>query len=441
MSNRNASCMIARVFALLVACMLVPGVLAQDKKAAQDSKAPRDTRSAQRKLEQAKRELGDVAAERRKIEGERGEATRKLRVLDEQVGKSTRALNQSEANLKKQQDELQQLQAHRDGLEKTLGSKREELARLLRSAYTVGGDAPLKLLLSQDSVAEGNRVLAWHGYLQRDRARRVKELQAELAGLTAMEQRITQTSRELEQARKQHQAQLAKLAADRKERNQMVAQLDAQARDKRSREQELGRDVQGLEKVLAQLREAARRAEAERRAAAAKAAREAREAERQARTAGRKDDSRVAGGGRAAPRPKAPVIANATPIQVGGLGWPLSGTLVTPFGGTLPDGRRSAGILIAAAPGSPVRAVANGKVVFAEWMAGYGLICIVDHGNGYMSLYANNDGLLKDVGADVKRGDTVASVGNSGGQGRTGLYFELRRGGSPVDPRAWLQKQ
>lgn len=404
---------------------------------------PQDTRSAQRKLEDARRELDGVASERRKIEGERGDATRALRTLDEQVGASTRALSQSEARLARQQKELQELQQRRSELDKTLGAKREELTRLLRAAYTVGSDAPLKLMLSQDSVAEGNRVLAWHGYLQRDRARRVGELQQELAGLAAIEQRIEQAGLELAQTKKQQQAQLARLASDRKQRSQVVARLDEQVKDKRSREQALGRDVQGLEKVLAQLREAARRAEAERRAAAARAAREAREAERlarKARAAGKTSDG-VAGGGRVAPRPKAPVIANATPIQVGGLGWPVSGTLVTAFGGELPDGRRSSGILIGAAAGTPVRAVANGKVVFAEWMAGYGLICIVDHGNGYMSLYANNDGLLKDVGADVKRGDTVASVGNSGGQGRTGLYFELRRGGSPVDPRTWLQKQ
>jgi septal ring factor EnvC (AmiA/AmiB activator) len=135
------------------------------------------------------------------------------------------------------------------------------------------------------------------------------------------------------------------------------------------------------------------------------------------------------------------VIANAQPIRVGGLGWPLSGTLVTAYGGTLPDGRRSQGVLIAAPAGTAVQAVANGKVVFAEWMSGYGLLCIVDHGNGTMSLYANNDGLLRDAGSDVKRGDAVASVGNSGGQGQSALYFELRRNGQPVDPRAWLQKR
>jgi len=91
--------------------------------------------------------------------------------------------------------------------------------------------------------------------------------------------------------------------------------------------------------------------------------------------------------------------------------------------------------------GATVKAVANGKVVFADWMNGYGLILIIDHGNGYMSLYARNEALLRDAGDDVRRGDAVASVGSSGGAGPPALYFELRRNGDPVNPNTWLQKQ
>ena len=96
---------------------------------------------------------------------------------------------------------------------------------------------------------------------------------------------------------------------------------------------------------------------------------------------------------------------------------------------------------MAAAAGTTVKAVADGRVVFADWMTGYGMILIIDHGNGYMSLYAHNDGLLRDAGDMVKRGDVVASVGKSGGQELPALYFELRRNGEPVDPRGWLQRQ
>ena len=119
----------------------------------------------------------------------------------------------------------------------------------------------------------------------------------------------------------------------------------------------------------------------------------------------------------------------------------MGGSLLASYGGRLTDGRRSDGVLIAAAAGTAVKAVADGTVVFADCMTGYGMILIIDHGNGYMSLYAHNDGLLRDAGDAVKRGDPVASVGTSGGQDRPGLYFELRRNGQPVNPGGWLSRQ
>ncbi|MCD9034019.1 peptidoglycan DD-metalloendopeptidase family protein, partial [Luteimonas sp. Y-2-2-4F] len=143
-----------------------------------------------------------------------------------------------------------------------------------------------------------------------------------------------------------------------------------------------------------------------------------------------------------APPRRAPAqVARTAPIQVGGLGWPVSGALLAGYGARMPDGRPSSGVLIGAAAGTPVKAVAEGTVVFAEWMTGYGNIVIVDHGNGHMSLYAHNDAVLRQVGDRVQRGDTLASVGNSGGQGQPALYFELRRDGKPVDPSTWLQRR
>src|SRR5690606_35963722 len=148
------------------------------------------------------------------------------------------------------------------------------------------------------------------------------------------------------------------------------------------------------------------------------------------------------GAGRS-PVPNAPgvAVARTAPVQVGGLSWPLAGSLLAGYGARMPDGRTSSGVLVAAAAGTPVTAVAEGTVVFAEWMTGYGLILIIDHGNGYMSLYAHNDSLLKNPGDRVRRGDAVSTVGTSGGQGRGALYFELRRDGKPVDPGTWLQKR
>lgn len=375
---------------------------------------------AERKLENVKRELKQVAAERRRIEGERGDVSKHLREADEKVGRSSRVLRDTETRLARDQRTLDELQQRRTVMSVTLAAQREELARLLRAAYAQGQAAPLKALLAHDRVADANRVLTYHGYVQRDRARRITELNAQLTELDALEATIQARQADLDLTRRQQREQLAQLERDRKARAALMAQLDAKYQDRRSREQSLGRDAQGLERVLKQLRVAAARAEAERRAAAAKAARDG---QRSARASSR-----------------APAVAAAAPLQVGGLGWPVSGALLTGYGGTLPDGRGSQGLLIAADAGAPVRAVADGTVVYGEWMTGYGLLLIVDHGNGYMSLYAHNDALLKDAGASVKRGDAVAAVGSSGGHGRPALYFELRRNGQPVNPNTWLRR-
>jgi len=407
----------------IACCTAVLFALAVGTAAAQSS------RETERKLDRIKRELKDVASERRQIEGQRSDASRQLRTADEQLGHSSRALSETETQLARQQASLAALQQRRDVLQSTLGAQRQELATLLRAAYTVGGAAPLKLMLAQDRVADASRVLTWHRYLQRDRARRIAALTAQLHELDVIEQQIAQTRSQLDAAKDTQRVQLAQLQRDRRASVQTVAQLDQRYRDRSDRERALGRDAKGLEQLLAQLRAAAAR-EAERKAAAARVAREAAKA-----------TTIPHGGVHGKPRPAPPVIANAAPLQVGGLGWPVSGTLLASFGGTMPEGGTSQGVLIGAPIGTPVKAVADGRVVFADWMNGYGLILIVDHGNGTMSLYAHNEALLRDAGDNVKRGDPVASVGNSGGQGKPGLYFELRRNGLPVNPVGWLQKR
>ena len=386
------------------------------------------TRDAQRKLDRIQHELKTVATQRREIADQRTDASRQLRSADEQLGHSGRALSDTEMQLARQQASLRDLQQRRETLQSTLGAQRHELAGLLRAAYTVRGPAPLKLMLAQDRVADANRVLTLHGYLQRDRTQRIAALTTQLHELDTVETQITQTQSQLAATKDAQRAQLAQLQRDRIAQAQAVAQLDQRYRDRVDREQALSRDARALQQVLAQLREAAAR-EAQRKAASARAAREAAAAA----------SARPTPGAHPVRRPPPVVIANAAPLRVGGLGWPVSGSLLTRFRGTLPDGGTSQGVLIAAPTGTPVKAVADGRVVFADWMNGYGLIVIVDHGNGSMSLYAHNEALLRDVGATVKRGDPLASVGNSGGGSRAALYFELRRNGQPVDPMGWLQ--
>ena len=382
--------------------------------------AQQNSRDAERRLERVRKELRDVASERRRLEGQRGEAARELRRSDERVAASARELSEVEASIARQQAALAELQDKREASEQAMAAQREELRTLLRASYAVGDAAPLKLLLSQDGVADAGRTLAYHGYLQRHRSARIAALREELSALADMEREIAARSAELEAARAQQRTRHAALETERRQHNVAVADLDKRYRDRGAREQALGRDAKSLEQLLSRLRAAAARAEAERRAAASRPAQDA-----PARTPSR-------------PRP---AVASTAPVQVGGLGWPLSGSLLAAYGARLPDGRSSNGILIGAATGTQVSAVAEGTVVFAEWMTGYGMFLIIDHGNGYMSLYGHNETLLKQPGDRVARGDAIATVGNSGGQGRPGLYFELRRNGQPVNPSTWLQRR
>lgn len=393
-----------------------------------------NTRETERKLQKLRSELKGVAQERRQLEGQRGQASQQLRAADEKVARSGRVLAQTEAALREQNQALAEAERRRTTLQSNLAQQHRELAGLLRAAYQLGNHAPLKLLLSQDTVADANRALAYHRYLQRERAQRITALTADLKELEALQAQIAERQQQLQGTQREQKQQAAALAADRRERAQTVASLDERFKDRREKEQALGQDAKALETLLANLRAAAARAEAERRAAARRAAAEKAAAERAARQA--------AAEGRPPLATKVPpAVASAPAPKVGGLGWPLSGNLLARYGGKLPDGRTSSGVLIGAPAGSTVTAVADGTVVFSDWMTGYGMILIVDHGNGYMSLYAHNDTLLKDAGARVSRGDAVAKVGNSGGQGVTALYFELRRGGQPVNPDSWLQRR
>ncbi|HET6782492.1 MAG TPA: peptidoglycan DD-metalloendopeptidase family protein [Pseudoxanthomonas sp.] len=415
----------------VLACLaLAIGLLAASPSPAQSQ------REAEKKLQKLRGELKSIAQERRKLENARGEAARKLREADEQVGKSSRSLNDTEAALKREEAALAQLQKQRDDMRSRLDGQRRQLTALVRASYQLGGDAPLKVLLSQDKVADANRALAYHRYLQRDRAQRIAALSTELQALDEVEREIAARRAQLDATRSQQRTKVAALAKDRKANAALTAELDQRYQDRSAREKALGQDARSLESLLANLRAAAARAERERRAEARRlAAQEA--AEKRAAATPRNAGDRTAAA-RTQPRP---AVANAPALKVGGLGWPLSGNLLARFGGRMPDGRTSSGVLIGAPAGSTVTAVADGSVVFSEWMTGYGLILIVDHGNGYMSLYAHNESLLRDVGDRVKRGDALAKVGTSGGQGTPALYFELRRNGQPVDPSSWLQRR
>jgi septal ring factor EnvC (AmiA/AmiB activator) len=390
-----------------------------------------DTKDAEQRLQKVRSELREVAIQRRQLEGQRGDASRKLREADEQVSGSQRSLQKTQEHLQQSAAELARLQAERARHAGDLQTRKDELARLLRAAHAQGDAPVLKALLAQDRVAGAAREVTLASYLQRAQVERIRQVSAEIARIQALETGMAQQQAALDSARKQQASQLTQLQQSRQQRAGVLAGIEHQYQDRSAREKALGQDAKALQDLLAQLRAAAARAERE--AARAKA-----EAERLAKAQAKAQNK---ASGKVAPTRTKPQPAITVIQRVGGMSWPVTGNLVANFGGRLPDGRRSDGVLIAAAAGTPVKAVAEGTVVFADWMTGYGNILIVDHGQGYMSLYAHNDGLLREAGDHVQRGQSVATVGSSGGQDSPGLYFELRRNGAPVNPADWLKRQ
>lgn len=383
---------------ILLALLLALSGIATVGAQAPTQREQRETEAA-KKLEQVRAQIRALTQQQRQLEGERGEAARAVREADQQVGAAVRALRQTEAAIATREAELSKLERDQAALEQRLSSQRETLAALVRSAYALGRHEQLKVLLAQDRVADLARAMAYHRYLQADRSERIRGLMDELQALADLTRQVEARRAELLATRNTQQRQLAELEGQRAQRRALVAELDARHKDSAARIAALGRDERALMQLLERLRDAL------------------------------------------ADVPRQLEDGRPFAQRRGALPWPLSGALLTGFGGKLPDGRASEGWLIAGTAGAEVRAISHGRVAFADWLKGYGLIVIVDHGDGWMSLYAHNDALLRDAGDWVRAGDPLASVGSSGGQGRAALYFELRQNSKPVDPRNWLQRR
>ena len=380
-----------------VAAALLAGAAHARAEEAPDPQRAAQEQETKKKLDAVRAELKALAEQQRAAGGERDDVARALRDKElalAAVAKDVRALD---AKVAAQQARLDELDAEKAGLDRTLATQREALGGLLRSAYALGHGEELKLLLQQDDVAAISRVLAYHRYFQRAQVEQIERLLGDLRRLADVQAQIRGASAELAASRDARAAEGAKLDGERSARAELLAQLEAKLKDQAARLAALGRNEAELGNLLERLRDVF------------------------------------------ADIPKQLAGAESFATQRGRLAWPLQGKVVTAFGAADESGRRSSGLLLAAKTGSPVHAISHGRVAFADWLRGYGLMLIVDHGDGYLSLYGCNETLLKDVGDWVDAGETIATSGASGGQKAAGLYFELRAKGQAVDPRGWLR--
>jgi septal ring factor EnvC (AmiA/AmiB activator) len=378
---------------LLAAGMLLCAAGAQAQTQTEESTRSAEEAQAKQKLEQVRSEIHRITDEQRETATKRNDVTADLRAQELKVAATAKELRALDQKLAAQQVRLEQLFTRRDALESSLKAQREALAALLRSAYALGRNEELRLLLMQDDVDSISRLLAYYRYFERARVGEIDQLLKDLDALAQVQVSIEQETAQITQSRAAREEEVRQLNAERDERRQVLATLETNLKDQQSRLAALGRDEKGLLALLEKLRDIF------------------------------------------ADIPKQ--IAGAEPfVQMRGrLAWPLKGSAQAGAG----DEGESHGVLIAAAEGGEVHAVSHGRVVFADWLRGYGLLLIVDHGDTYLSLYGCNETLLKDVGDWVNAGEVIATSGASGGRKTPGLYFELRHDGKPMDARAWLR--
>lgn len=350
-----------------------------------------DLARAQERIEKAKRQV-------EKARGELSHSQAQLRDAEKSIARVGSELRKTRVRDKSLAGKLSQLEAERDVLAKKTAAQARVMAREMRDAWMLGRQPPLRLWLGAKNPAQMARITRYYHYIHRDRAARLLAWQQEKEKLELLRVRIVAEQQTLAAVRRElteHQ-QALRLAGD--ARRRAVAKL---AGELRSRNDELKRrrdDEAALKKLFSTVREAFR---------------------------------------------DIPPDKSGTPFRQrkGKLRWPAAGRIQASFGSALAEGRLSLhGLVIGAAEGSEVRAVHAGRVVYADWLRGYGLLTILDHGDGCLSVYGHNQSLTRAGGDWVGEGDVVATVGVSGGRASPGLYFEIRVGGEPVDPARWLRR-
>lgn len=384
-------------------------------------------------LDALKRRLQTLQQEFRSTQAHRKEAVDELRQSEQAISDALSQLRQLDTERQRTQLDVQTLTEQADAVAARIRQQQSHLAQALKSAHQRGQGGVLKRILDGADPNQTARELRYLAHLSRAQHDMIDALRADQAQLLALRQAAAQKTDQLSQLQAAREAEQKKLLADKRAREQVLQKLSVQIQQQRREITTLQRDernltqlVQRLNRLMAQ--QAAREAAAR--------ARAAQQAKRQAGQPGKTGK---------------PVGVNTeTPVAFrsgrpfsglkGSLRLPVPGELMNRFGAPREGGGVNwKGLFIRAAEGTAVKAIAAGQVVFSEWLRGFGNLIIVDHGEGYMSLYSNNESLYKQVGDRVQPGDAIATVGNSGGQSDTGLYFEMRHQSRPVNPLLWVK--
>ena len=367
----------------------------------------------QAELDALRKHLEKLENDLTRSEGTRNESADRLRESERAISNATRGLRELAAARTDVQKELRGYREQAEQLATQIASVEQELGRFLYARYVAARQGPAALLLSGENPNRIARELHYFSYVSRAQAKLIDGLRADAARLAELEQRSRVKAQELATLESRQRAERKRLLAERERRQSVFNQAATEIRRQRREVETLKRNEQRLVRLIQQLAEAMRAAKL-------------REAQRN--EARRNDKVPLPGG-----------AAGVFSALKGHLRLPVAGELTGRFGAPLGEGGvNSKGIFIRSAAGKEVRAIAGGRVVFADWMRGFGNLLIVDHGEGYMSIYGNAESLLKRPGDVVRTGDTIATVGATGGSEESGLYFEIRYQGRAVDPMGWV---
>lgn len=350
------------------------------------------------KLELLRKQIHALRESLDTARNKKGSLQQQLRSSEVEIGELNLSLKSLDERLKIQARELDKLHAQKIQQRENLKEQQQSLADQIRASYAMGKQGYMKILLNQQDPAEIGRTLTYYDYFNRARTTRIHTIDSTIKELDRLEVAIAEETSRLKTMHNEQGLKMQALEESRQSRHNIIVKLDAEIVDNEQRLKQLLQDEEVLVKLLEGIRDALTNIPPDR--------------------------------------------GNIPPFATlkGSLSWPSGGRISTRYGASRNIGQlKWQGITISAPEGAEVKAIYHGRVAFADWLRGYGLLLILDHGNGYMSLYGYNQSLYKTVGEWVEAGETIAAIGNSGGRLASGLYFEIRHNGAPVNPVAWCK--
>jgi len=351
----------------------------------------------QKKLQQLRSQMQEIQSDLGEQQKRRRQQQQELMSAEKKIGRQSRELKKLERKLAAQKQRIRASKIQQGLNRNSLVSQRNTMEQQIHAAYAIGRQDRLKLLLNQQDPAVAGRLMIYHDYFNRSRVQLLDLVQDTLDKLQHAEKEMTAEQERMSklQARK-HKEKVA-LEQSRSKRKKLIAQINQKISSGGVRLKELKEDEKRLQNLLVQIQK---------------------QASQQSQTNARKRPFKS---------------------RKGKMRWPANGKFKARFGTKKRGGLKWDGVLISAAEGNDVKAVYHGKVVFSDWLRGFGLMLILDHGDGYMTLYGHNQSLAKQPGDLVSTNDVVAVLGDSGGQTEPGVYFAMRHKGKPIDPSKWFK--